>query len=241
MQSARYLLIDSRDRISGTSNNFRITLKPGYKMIKRVKLLAVVLPLTNYIIDSNNNLIYFSDGTNKIATIQPGVYDYQSITTAINTAFQNAAYTGVMNSSYSTTTLSFTLTGTTAFSLLFGTNTLNSAAYILGFNNADTSSSTVQIANNASNLSLPPYFYINIDNFVDQITTSNGDFCTFLIMTQNISSFVTFHWDHTHYTLKTEGILEPLQTLSVNLKYRNNLDFNINNTDWQMLLEFEYD
>lgn len=242
MQKPKYLLIDSKDRIQGTSHNFQIQLKPGIEPITSVSLCAVSLPLTNYIINSSNQNIYFDDGTAYVAQISEGVYDYITILLAIKTAMEATAYAGVITAVYDSQTFKFTISGTVPFLFTWGTNQSNSAAYILGFNNIDTASALSHTSNDVSHLSIPPYFFINIDAFSTEISTTNSDICTFVVFSQNTSGFVNFHWEKTHYKLLINGppARNGIQYLTINLKTRGGSFFNLNNVDWQLLLHLTY-
>jgi len=242
MQKPKYYLIDSKDRISGSSHRFSIQCRPGIEPIKQIKLCGVSLPLTNYIIDASNQNIYFSDGTNYIGVLTPGVYDYTTILAEIKSAMEATAYAGTITATYSLTSFKFTVAGSVNFAFTFGTNTTNSAAYILGFDDEDTIIAASHMGDDVAHLSIPPYFFINVDNFSTQSSTSNGEICTFIIFSQNNSGYVNFHWNKTHYSLNIEGppSREPLQIINVNLKMRGGNYFNLNNTDWSMLLELIY-
>jgi hypothetical protein len=110
MKKLRYFLIDSRDRISGTSSNFKIQMRPGLQNIKSVKLSGISLPLTNYIINTLNNNIYFRVGViDYIATITPGVYDYSTFLNQIKSAIELTGFGGIITVIYSDTTLKFTI------------------------------------------------------------------------------------------------------------------------------------
>jgi hypothetical protein len=242
MQSPKFFLIDSRDRISGSSHNFSVEIKPGISPIKTVKLCGLVLPLTNYIVDTSNQNIYFSDGTDYIAILTPGIYDYVTILTEIKSAMEATAYAGTITAIYDVFTFKFTIVGTIAFSLTFETNTSNSAAYLLGFNLVDTGSATSHTGDDIAHLSIPPYFYINIDSFNSQTSSTNSENSTFVIFSQNISGYVNFHWHSTHYPLVIPGPPgnDAIQFLNINIRTRGGDYLNLNDTDWQMLLEFEY-
>jgi len=240
MQNPKYFLIDSRDRISGNSSNFQIQIQPGIKDVKRVKLCGLSLPLTNYIIDSSNQNIYFKSDSSFTAVLSPGIYDYVTLCDEIKRAMEATGYTGTITAYYSPVTLKFIITGTVAFMFEWGTYTTNSASYILGFNNGDTALGLTQYSTNVPQLSIPPYFYINIDAFPSLCRSSKGDNATFVIFSQYNSGFLNFHFDKTHYSLEIDGSIAPIQYFNVNLKSRGDYPMNLNNCDWQMLLEFCY-
>jgi hypothetical protein len=108
-------------------------MDPGLQKIKSIKLLGISLPLTNYIINTLNNKIYFRVGvTDYIATMTPGVYDYSTILSEIKTAMEATSFGGVITVLYSDSTLKFTINSTVSFLFTWGEFTISSAAYILG-------------------------------------------------------------------------------------------------------------
>lgn len=242
MQQPKYLLIDSKDRVDGLSHSFAIQMRPGLKPIKSVRLLAISVPLTNYIVDTTNQNIYFNDGTDRIGVIPPGVYDSYSILAVIASAMESSGYTGTITVTYSQTTFNYTITGTVAFSLTFGTNTINSAAYILGFSNVDTTSSTSHTGDMVQSLSIPPYFYINIDCFPKTVATSKSELATFVVFTNTTSGFNNFFWDKSQYTMIIPGppAANAVQYFNVELQTRGCEPLDLHGTDWCMLLELEY-
>lgn len=240
MEKPKYLLIDSRDRISGSSHDFKIQLKPALTSVKSIKLLSVGLPLTNYIVDSTNNKIYFNDGTTDFtATLSNGVYDSDSILSAIKTAMEATGYGGVITVTYSDITLKFTITSTLNISLSWGT-TENSAAYLFGFNNVNTINTATHTSDNVPHLSIPPYIFIDIDAFPIVTSTSNAETTSFIIFSHYNSGSVSFHTQNTHYEIKLTNRISQLQYFNVKLKYRGGNILNLNGIDWQFLLEIDY-
>lgn len=240
MEKPKYFLIDSRDRTNGVSHNFQIQLDAGLDRIKSVKLLCVSLPLTNYTINSSNNLIYFNDGADEIATIPPGSYDYNSILTAIQTAMTTAGYGGVVTATYDNVTMKFTIATSTAI-IFTWSNTTNSAAYILGWNNGDTLLDTSHTSTNISHLSVPSTLYIIMDYFPNLCQTTYLDYCTFIIFSEMVSGYNTYHFANTQYIMETSNNSHNrLQNFNVNIKTRGGQLFDMNGVDWNMLLELEY-
>ena len=149
-----HILLRSIDRVQGSSDNCVLNLN-GAGIYGKYLLKSVSLPNTVYSIRSTNNTIYFTQSaTNYVATITAGYYTSSSITTAIATAMNAVGAAGTFSAAFlaSLGTISIT-NSTTAFSLTFGTNKSNSAAYPLGFSLVDTASATTQTASNVLQLS----------------------------------------------------------------------------------------
>jgi hypothetical protein len=241
MERPKYLLIDSKDKISGVSHNFQVQLKPALRNVKSMTLLSTSIPLSNYIINDNNNILRFTDGvTDFTATIVSGIYDYVTILTAIKTAMEATAYAGTITVTYDIVTYKFTITSTTPIILQF-LNTTNSIAYILGFNAVNTGSAVSHIADSIGHLSTPPCLYITLDCFPNNCrTTNNEDNCTFIIFSQTISGHNSLHTTNTNYKIDTYQSINSIQNFNVCIKERGGLLFNMNGVDWCMMLEVEY-
>jgi hypothetical protein len=241
MEKPRYFLIDSRDRVSGTSSNFRIQMYPGLQNIKSFKLLRISLPLTNYIINDFNNQIYFRVGvTDYIGTILPGVYDYSTILTVIKTAMEVTGFGGIITVTYNDSTLKFTVASTVSFLFTWGEFSDNSAAYILGWPNENSIDNVTHESPDVSHLSVPPYLLIDIDKFPIICTTTNKKSCSFIIFSQHNSGYVAFHWANTHYVIQSQGTVQPLQDFQVKIKYRGDNILDLNEVDWSILIEVDY-
>lgn len=234
-----YLHIDSKDRMatSSSTHNFIIQLMPSLEPIKNHYLKAVSLPLGNYNINSTNNLIYFNGF---IATMTPGIYDYTSILAEIKSSMEATAYAGTITAIYDNETDKFTITGTIAYSFEWS-NTTNSAAYILGFPNSDTISALSQTSVNIPNLSLPPCFAINIDEFPKNVRTSSGLLVNFIVYITVVSGEINFHFDQTHFKYVGSGTKAAMNQLHISLiNPQDGSEFNINGLDWQFLMYIEY-
>jgi hypothetical protein len=203
-------------------------------------LLSTSIPLSNYIINDNNNILRFSDGTNYTATIVSGIYDHLTILTAIKTAMEATAYAGTITVSYDVVSYKFTITSSTPIILQF-LNTTDSIAYILGFNDVNTSSAVSHVADKIGHLSTPPCLYLTIDCFPNNCrTTNNEDNCTFIIFSQTISGYNSLHSMNTNYRIDTHQSVNSIQTFRVSIRERGGVLFDLNGVDWCMLLEVEY-
>jgi hypothetical protein len=241
-QNIRYLHIDSINRSYGQSLDFAIELKPAIFSVKSVHLLALSLPITNYTVDSTNNLIYFTDRvTEYIATITSGIYTSNDITTAIKTAMEATGYGGVITATFSENTYMLTIDSTVNIELQFGTYSNNSASHILGFDDVDTAVSASLTGNNSINLSVPPCIFIKINEFPVTYRSSNGYNGMFPIYINTISGEINFHFPYTHFKSQTHNTKSQLNQLHISLlDPRTGLPFDINDNEWTMLLQLEY-
>lgn len=118
---SKLLVINSKDRINGTSTNFEILFRQYLNndhnaQPKHIKLVGCQFSNCIYNVNSNNNRITFFEttGTSQTVTLTPGIYTGSTLLTALTTAMTAAStvsntYTGT----YSSTTLKYTIVAST--------------------------------------------------------------------------------------------------------------------------------
>lgn len=243
MTITKYLLLDSRDQKfpnTPTNDCFFYFQYGGIKAAKSIELLTFSLPMTFYNVNENNNKIYFNDGTDKIATLTPGNYDITDFLAELKTEMDSVS-TITFTPTYSNISMKITITGDSAFTLTFGTNTTNSSSKILGFPDVDTSSSVTQVGTNTINLSVPLYINICIDGFSSSIKSSNHfDNATFCCHTFGNGSDV-FTWNSSNsYEQIIPCTDDNIQSIHVIIKDYNNQLLELNGGNWSMLLKINY-
>lgn len=232
------LVINSADRNSGNSNNYVIKFPSAMKNVKGVKLLSVQLPNTIYNITTSNNGLAFTLGSTLYTfTISPGAYTASTLANIIQTGMTNQVANS-WNVSLDTTSLKTVITGTSAFVLNLS-NAISTMNAILGFGTTDTSSATIQTSTNCFNLGIPTPLYIDIDELGRNISSSDKSLHTFVIqMTQNSTSFANYRTMSDFRQMDNEQF-GGLQQFSISLRQRNNLLVDLNNADWNMIIEFD--
>lgn len=241
-QRLPFLVLDSRDRTatSPSSTDCVFQLNPGFNGCKSVELLSLSFPNTQYNISLLNNVIYFNDGAPQVAQIPPGNYDITDFLIVLkNTLESVSALTYTIT--YDNISLKITVSATGPFSFSFAT-LLNSAANIMGFDNVNTAPAASIQAPNIVNLSLPLYFYIQVDEFSTNIKSSNnfdnGSFC--VMNNTNVSDIINFTVN-SFYPQKVRVSENNIQTLNVVFKNHNNIIMDLNGADWAMMLKMNYD
>lgn len=178
-----FIVIDSRDRnhdLFPNSNNYQIEFDNVLRSVISVELVSAELPIVQYNINSNNNILHFTEGGDTLQAIIPiGQYDNiddlrSTIQTAMNTA------DGASNDytvSVSTITRKFTIQkGSGSFDLLFdgGTETFgpnsrtrtkylqNSIGSVIGFSRTDQEDSLTYTSDNQYNLTGDNYVLLYI-------------------------------------------------------------------------------
>ena len=143
-----YLLRSSDRVVSLSTDSSTFVLKPQFQLYGKYQVLYAIMYNTFYSVQTgyNDTIYFYENGTNKTATIAPGQYSTSgsnSIATAIASAL-NAASEGYNTYSVSISAINglLTVSATNAFQLMFGSNSSNSAAKVMGFTNANTTSGT---------------------------------------------------------------------------------------------------
>ena len=129
------IYINSRNRNSGTSNNFTIDFTKQVKNDNNydsATLLSFYCPISYYLINSNNNTFILNEGIfTTTITIPLGNYTINNLILALNTSLLSAHYTYTITFSNITAKLTFNVTGNAGVQPVFiFTNLLNE---IIGF------------------------------------------------------------------------------------------------------------
>lgn len=127
------LVLSSRDRISGTKDNFVVQVN-NIAHIEKMSIRKIIVPLTWYQINQYNNQLEFNDGTQRSITITPGVYSISSLATEIQTQMNASPSALTFTVTFNDTTKKYTIaetSGPTAFAL--NLNISNSIYEIIGF------------------------------------------------------------------------------------------------------------
>jgi hypothetical protein len=165
-----------------TTNAGSFTLQTQRAMQGRYKLCAAYMPVTNYNVSGTNNRIpFFENGAAKVATLTPGYYTSSDLIAQVASQL-TAASAGFATYScvQSALPLRITISSTAPFSLQFGTDSVNSAATILGYLPVDTGTASSQTAPNMCNLASVRSFNIRLNNEC-QFNDVNGRGCTFVV------------------------------------------------------------
>lgn len=245
MQKCHQLLIDSRDRLNPditNTNDCRFIVRPSIGGFTKVELLSFSMPLTSYNIDATNNQIYFNvGGVDYIASITEGSYNICTLIPELKRVMDLAA-TESFDVWYDNALFKivFTISSAPTFTFTWS-NTTNSAASILGFLNADTSTAMTIISDHAINLSLPLYFYLQLNQFgMHCRSTKDGDWATFIISSLGNSSSINVFNQFSAYHLLEQFGHQSLNEINVRICERGNKPVDLNNSDWSMLLRFWY-
>lgn len=163
------IVIDSRDRdtlIYTSNSNYQIDLDEEYKNVLSVELISIDVPKTQYLINENNNLLYFnSNGFEYTATVPIGNYTIDDLLIALKNSMDTVS-SNTFTISNSTLTNKITISiATSTFDLSFVDKT-NHMGKLLGFiTTSDITGQSSVIGTNQYNLNGPTYIILHINEF----------------------------------------------------------------------------
>ena len=235
----KYLAINSKDRLAHSTSSTDCIFQVDASLATSADVVSFQMPMTSYNINSMNNVVYFNDGGDKTFSVDPGNYSAYDYIIALEAGFNSVSSDFTVT--YSDISMRLTISALTPFSLTFGTNITNSSAYIMGFNYVDTGSSTIQRSHNAIDLSLPLFLYCRIDEFAtnvkstDRVTNATFCFSNKVNGTDLLSYSENTDWKQCSFIREVN-----IQALHVRFVFHNNVQCDIQNNDWTMLLRLHY-
>lgn len=136
--------------------------------------------------------------------------------------------------------MKLTIAGTSNFSLEFS-NTSNSIAYLMGFENSDTASALTQTATKCLNLSSPLYYNILIYELGFNVKTTNpSDNATFTVFNNCNNSDINTWTNNSYHCARIQILNDNIQSFTIRITDYNNKDVDFNGCDWAMLLRLNY-
>ena len=235
------LVIDSRDRNTAAypdNFNYQIDLDYIYKDIISIELVSANVPKTQYLINSSNNKIYFTDnGSAELtATIPVGNYTPSTLATAIGSAMTTVATNTFTATADETLTNKFTIavnTGTytidfAGVSETYGTTTRiryreNSIGPIIGFSQNDLSGAITYTGDNQYDFNGPTYVLLHIDNWDNLFGVHNNSITKSyakIVLDTDLNSYKFFKSQADYITKKEFS--PPLAKLAqMNIKFLN--------------------
>lgn len=147
--------IDSKNRASGTNENFVVTLSEPVERVKNIDVVSIEIPFTFYVVNSSTNTLAFTVGaTPYTITVTPGNYDVITFTQLLQ-QLMVAAVAG-FSVSYSSSSYKLTFSNASSFELKYSTSTI---APIIGLT-ADSGAGTSFTCQATINLSGPNYVFV---------------------------------------------------------------------------------
>lgn len=245
-QTKKLLRLDSRDQQKlpfYKTHDCTFNLSDGglYR-VKEIELLSFSCPMTAYNINTNNNMLYIKDnvGASQSIAIPPSNYDINSLVAILKQSLESITSL-TFTVSFSDTTMKLKISATDSFRLMFGTSKINSIANILGFYEIDTVASDEIEAPSVLNLSVPLYINIMISDCENSIKSSNCyDLASFSCDTIGNNSDVLTWTQNCYNEQIVKCYKDNIQSFNVSLRTYDNKFYDINNSNWTMLLKLHY-
>lgn len=186
--------INSKHRTSSStgSHNFNINVTDDFfKDKKRYHVISYMMPNTIYTVNDTNNKLYWTDSvpTNITSTIPNGFYDATTLSAAVATVLNaDKKDANVYTATVATLTQKITIGSTGNMRLMFSTNTSNSIAYTLGYDNDDTAAATSHVADNVVRLDAVNTIFVRSKQLGGPYSGPDGKFNDVVCKIQNIAS-----------------------------------------------------
>jgi hypothetical protein len=203
--SVEHYLLRSKDRFSGTSNNFKLKTKIG-KIVGKYKITHISFPNTIYNVTSSNNSVDYNSGT--FLTLPVGYYNSSNLPAAVKKMLDDAPPADTYTVTISATTGKMTITSNTATN--FSLSLVNGLDKILGFDPSQfpLSGTSSYTGNNIINydivvsigVDIKESTYHNLENMADDSFSSSiyvpldGNFGDYVTISDknDIEQFVYF-------------------------------------------------
>ena len=241
-QDNRIITLNSQDgdKLNGTylSNihfNFSGLLKDDPNLIRSyITVLNAQIPVSFYIIDETNNVLYYSDGvTTKTLILTIGNYNGNQMVTALNAGFTTniTPITAILNSQ--TGILSFLITGGTSYTFQ-STSTIKK---ILGFDTDITNTSLIKMPYQLNLLGKKKIF-INSNHLKNSAITSKSLSSVQTIATIPVDQPPYSMISYTSVSELEKNILfnRSLDVLDIQIVDEDNKYVNFQNIDWSITL-----
>jgi galactitol-specific phosphotransferase system IIB component len=174
------------------------------------------------------------DGTQRTITLTNGNYTASSLASHLKDTI-NTVSTDVYDVSFSVTTGKITITNPSGnFSITFGTNTINSIAHVLGFNNTNKTGSSSYTGDNVVRLNTK--YYKIYTNILDNNTYTANETSTCIAIVPNNVNFGDLICYSPHLAKSFKVNSSEIASLDLYVKDDQNNIVELNGVDWSMNL-----
>lgn len=230
------VLIRSKDRLSGTSTNFRSN---HYAPIWGCyKVHNIQIPRTNFNVNSTNNKVYFidADAVAYTATIIPGSYTSSTLPSALVAAMELVS-TQTYTVTFSSTTGKLTITpGAGTISMLFSTYTTATARFLLGFNAENTTAAASITSTNSIDLSYPASVAVSVDEALDTnygiFKETGSQYSVYVPFSQAYGAYT----DQSSFDIQQKIKLRTTKSVNIRLLDHDGNEIDLNGVNWEFLI-----
>jgi len=240
LPQSKYLLIDSKYRTSGSSNNFIFTFTDNIIINQAIKLVYSSIPNSSYLFNSSNNSfnVSYNSSSESTITFPIGSLRTDEIAMSIQSQFLALYPSSNFTCQFNQHTINFNTNASNPYYFNFPNNSI---ASILGFNIGINNSS----ANNLNSLYIintiyPDYIHMYIDKIFNQNILSSQNLLSSFMIPMNadrsimnvINELATFE-----NTVFTQSQIK-FNSFNVRLLNPDQTPFLNNNCDWSCLFQY---
>lgn len=217
------ILINTKDLKSGTPTDFTIAVDAIHD-IYQFEVETVSIPNVSYNVNSNNNKFYGVDSANTLTSIIPvGNYTSAEILVQLKTSL-DATFIGTHTVTIGAQSEKITIATTDTLGLNFGTNTLNSIAFLLGYNNVDVAVASSQLAPNVFDLSYTHNIFIEsnlVTKMDDKVINTGSKYRPVLVVIDKDTTYGSILHQSPNSRLSFRSNINSLREIQIKLKDDN--------------------
>lgn len=200
-------------------------------------LCAIALPITYHNVNSTNSTIYWTDtGGARSCQLPSGFYSSYNPFIAAVAAAMTANGAGTVTCTVSSLTNTLTVTNTVPFQFTFGTNQINSAATLMGFNGDSATSALNQVGTKIINLATTLSLNFIISEATNAVKVVGGQQFTFSAPAITNTPDLAYYEPTLHFPIRIH-FASPTRTLSIKICDSQSRVLNNLASDWYMILE----
>jgi len=240
IKQTKYLLIDSRFKTYGSSNNFLYTLSTQITVNNAIKLIYSSIPNSNYLFNSSNNTftVSYNGSSAQTITFSVGNMRTDQIATSLQSQFLAFFPSSGFTCQFNTNTIQFNCAANNNFYFNFPNSNI---ASILGFNlGLNYSNSNILNSPNIVYTIYPDYLIMYIDKIFNNniISSQNIQYSYFIPLTADRSIMNVQNELSTYINIISTSSPLTLSSFTVKLFNPDGSSLDINNCDWVALFMY---
>jgi hypothetical protein len=239
-----------------TSTNFTYQFNRTVTRVTEMVIQSIQFPFTFYAINNTNNCLRVNRGATNSILIPPGNYTATSMITILNKALNNAVdpvtgfvYNGfpgeTFSTSYSSTSMKFTITNGNPFTIYSGTfDPLSTLAKALGFRSNTAIGTLSAEGDSAANIVGPQYLRIR-SQFLSAPTQhkpiyANDSYSTTLFILPVNAGYGSFVTTDIQIPLRLtyKFTIKSTDVVDFSVVDENGVAIDLNGCDWSMYVVF---
>lgn len=238
------LVINSKNKLNGTSSNFDISFFQSVNINKYLKLVYTLIPHTNYNLSSTQNInIILSDNSNFVINFVNCYLAINDFVIYANDLLTSGNFPLKISYDKSTYKISFICTnGNNISSIVFSDKNISE---LLGFNNLSYNNINFPLfsSDKSVKLNLHNLIYVNFDKIENnKLISSNINMANFIIpITVDSGSYIEYNYTSNFDNVNINYLNSPVSfnKLNVILKTEDNEQYDNLNNDILLIFEFE--